>query len=389
MTIIAYTGLPGHGKSYSVVENVIVPALKTGRVVAHNLELNHAALAVVCEKTTDEISSLLVQIPKNDTTPDELIALCPAGSVSVIDEIWRYWGAGLKASEVPKPQLAYFKEHRHRVGADGKSSEIVIIDQELGSGVARFIRDLVELTYIHEKHTKLGLTKSFRVDIYSRAMEASKASHKSGKFIRSMQGKYSSLYWNCYISHTQNTEKNLGEAGLENIADDRGNLLKGWTVKSAIIALVLLPFAIYAGMVSVNGMVQHGGMKKEAQPKPIPLTQPSPQAIQPLPASTGKNNLPPANALQVQATPAPAVDQPSTIWRIVGVVWKPDGDGIALLASGTGKRRLDLKQYCKRTPEEAQDWTCHVEGQWVTAWTGTNLGGATNAALVPGSATAQ
>ena len=389
MTIIAYTGLPGHGKSYSVVENVIVPALKSGRVVAHNLELNDAALAVVCEKSPEEIFKLLVQIPKNDTEPDALIALCPAGAVIVLDEVWRYWGAGLKASEVPKPQLAFFKEHRHRVGADGKSSEIVIIDQELGSGVARFIRDLVELTYIHEKLGKLGLTKRFRVDVYSRAMEASKASHKSGKFIRSMQGKYSSLYWNCYISHTQNTEKNLGEAGLENIADDRGSIMKGWTVKSAIAAAVVLPIAIYFCIVSINGMVQHGGTKKEAQPKPIPLTQPAPQAIQSLPASTGKNPVPPANALQVQATPAPAVDLPSTIWRIVGVVWKPDGEGIALLASATGKRRLDLRQYCKRTPEEAQEWTCKLEGQWVTAWTGTNLGGQMNAALVPGSATVQ
>jgi len=40
MSILAYTGLPGHGKSYGVVENVILPALRMKRVVYTNIPLN-------------------------------------------------------------------------------------------------------------------------------------------------------------------------------------------------------------------------------------------------------------------------------------------------------------------------------------------------------------
>lgn len=397
MTIIAYTGLPGHGKSYSVVENVIVPALKKGRVVAHNLLLNTAALSVVVGIPQDDVEKLLIQIPKNETEPESLIKLVPDGSVIVIDEIWRYWGAGLKANEVSRAQLAFFKEHRHRVGPDGKSSEIVIIDQELGSGVARFIRDLVELTYIHQKHSKLGSTRRFRVDVYSKAMEAGKASHKSGKFIRSMQGKYSSQYWNCYISHTQNTEDKLGEAGLEAIADDRGSLLKSWTFRSAIIGIIVVPFVLWWATSAANGMVHRRGVKSaqtasEPQPHAVqqPYTAQNPaiiKTVQTVPTSPTPS--------PIEASSSPQGDQPSTIWRIVGVVEKlglagsSTGDGIALLASGTGKRRLDLKQFCKRLEAEALEWSCKIDGQWVTQWTGTNLGGSMNAALVPGSATRQ
>jgi len=36
MAIDAYTGMPGHGKSYGVVEHVIIPSLKQGRHVVTN-----------------------------------------------------------------------------------------------------------------------------------------------------------------------------------------------------------------------------------------------------------------------------------------------------------------------------------------------------------------
>ena len=43
MSIIAYTGLPGAYKTYSAVENWLIPALKDDRTVAHNLRVNEAA----------------------------------------------------------------------------------------------------------------------------------------------------------------------------------------------------------------------------------------------------------------------------------------------------------------------------------------------------------
>ncbi|MCU7813401.1 MAG: hypothetical protein KZQ77_19520, partial [Candidatus Thiodiazotropha sp. (ex Notomyrtea botanica)] len=45
MAIVTYVGLPGSGKSYSVVEHVILPALKNNRTVCTNIPLNKEQLS--------------------------------------------------------------------------------------------------------------------------------------------------------------------------------------------------------------------------------------------------------------------------------------------------------------------------------------------------------
>ena len=42
MSISAYVGMPGHGKSYGVVKHVIIPALKKARKVYTNIPMNEA-----------------------------------------------------------------------------------------------------------------------------------------------------------------------------------------------------------------------------------------------------------------------------------------------------------------------------------------------------------
>ena len=60
MAINAYTGLMGSGKSYEVVENVILPALAAGRRVVTN----------VANLQIDQINEYLVETLKAD--PDKL-----------------------------------------------------------------------------------------------------------------------------------------------------------------------------------------------------------------------------------------------------------------------------------------------------------------------------
>lgn len=384
MSIICYTGLPGDGKSYSAVENVVIPALQQKRHVAHNLLLNIPALTVVCGY---DVEPMLHQIDKDDE-PGALIEKCPPGAVIVIDEVWRYWPAGTKANEVPKEELKFFKEHRHRVGEDNLATEILIIDQDPQTGVPAFLRALIELTYIHTKHSKIGAKGRFRVDVYTRAQRADKPS--KGALLRSLQGRYKPEVWNCYISHTQSVK--LGETGLERSVDDRANLLKGWTVRSTIIAMVLMPFLMWWAISSVLSMVKGGGIDRSKhkpvqsapitfpqQPPlpPLPLPKPAPVTIQP-----SSSMLDPSLPVE---PPKPKDDEPSTIWRIAGVITKAGGGGVAMLASATGKRRIDLDA-CKRA-NKLLDWECKVDGALVTFWSGTNLGGVTNAAVVPGAAT--
>jgi len=48
MSVVAYTGLPGSGKSYGVVENVIIPCLQEGRPIVTNLPLKLGELQAWC-----------------------------------------------------------------------------------------------------------------------------------------------------------------------------------------------------------------------------------------------------------------------------------------------------------------------------------------------------
>lgn len=364
MSIVCYTGLPGDGKSYSAVENFVIPALKDGRSVHHNLQLNVAALNVVCGR---DVMPLLHEFSK-DATAEEVIASCPPGAVSVIDEVWRYWPAGIKANEVPKPELKFFKEHRHRVGEDGKAAEILIIDQDPKTGVPAFLRALIELTYLHTKHTKVGAKGRFRVDVFTRCQSAEKPS-KSAK-IRSLQGKYRPEVWNCYVSHTQSTK--LGEAGLEKMPDDRGNLLKGWTVKSAVVAALFLPFLLYAAAQSVQSLAGGGGVKAGSRPDRAQQVLPMPQPVQEpavqVPASLHQiaAAMP---AAAPQAAPAPTPNPRSNVWQISGVVWRQDGSGLAYLRSEKGTRRVTL-DHCSR--DQAGEWECLVDGERVEGFTGFN-----------------
>lgn len=388
MSIVCYTGLPGDGKSYSAVENFVIPALKEGRHLATNLELNLAALSVVCERQVDH----LVHMFPKECTPDEVIAHCPPGAVVVIDEVWKYWPAGVAVNEVPKHQVAFFKEHRHRVGDDGLATEICIIDQDPATGVPKFLRSLIELTYLHTKLSTIGAKGNFRVEVYSRCQSAEKPS--KGALVRRLQGRYKPEVWNCYISHTQS--KRMGEAGLEKAVDGRANVLKGWTFKSAVISALLLPFIIWYAVASIIGFTSNGAKKTPPTKEPFSIT-PEMQDSTALPPGKPAQRLPPDSGPSAARTPqapeqapapppepqAPAV---SELWRIVGVVAKGDGTGVALLASATGRRRLDLQTHCTYD-KAAVDWRCELDGQIVTYWSGNKMGGNLNAGLVPGSAT--
>lgn len=364
MSIICYTGLPGDGKSYSAVENVIIPALKEGRHVAHNLTLNVLALSIVCDR---DVTPLLHQIGKDDT-PQQVIEKCPDGAVIVLDEVWRYWPAGVKANEVPKDELKFFKEHRHRAGEDGLSTEILIIDQDPQTGIPAFLRALVEVTYLHTKHSKVGAKGRFRVDVYTRCQSATKPT--KGAFLRSLQGKYRPEVWNCYVSHTQ--AKRIGEAALERMPDDRGNLLKGWTVKSAIIAAAMLPLLFWIAYKALTGMVEGGGIKESHKATKVAAGHGSGAAAKLAPVVEPPTLIAPA----APSTPVPAdrtsenaVLRTSGTWRLLAVATRSDGAGRALLSSAGGRRYLDIK-YCRQ--DDSQNWYCTVEDGDATMWSGSN-----------------
>ena len=391
MALIAYAGLPRQGKSYSVVENVVIPALKARRHVAHNLPLNVAPLSVV---VGHDVASRLHQITR-DASPDELMAACPPGAVIVIDEVWRYWPAGVKVSEVPRDQLAFFKEHGHRVGEDGFTSEIVIIDQDPLTALPAWIRSLVELTYIYTKHSRLGSSKRYRCDVYAKCQGIAKPS-RSAK-LRTMQGRYDPKVFACYTSHTQAV--NVGEAGMEVVADGRAVIWKdpkAWLVAAAVVAL---PFMLLKAASTFANFGTSVDASKEATVAPAPATSPSSGGVGRSPAQnqplTPVEAPPPHQRIVAADLPdslsqnavkdLPEAPPLSVRWRVQGgALNEASGRAVVVLVSATGRRLLD-ETACDL--DDAMQWHCTVEDGRASPWSG-GVAQYGTAALPPGTLTA-
>jgi zona occludens toxin len=243
MSIKLYTGLQGSGKSYEVVSVVILGALREGRRVISNIAgLDYVAMrAMLVEEGTEAANvGTLVQVhhddiqkanffrtdTDNETKTETFIA---GGDVVVLDEIWRFWE---KDSQVTTRQQNFFRMHRHMLHPDsGLSCEIVLISQD-HMDVCRKIRAVVEKTYVMTKHTELGTTKYYRVDIFSRAKFT-----KSTEPLNSLQKAYNEKYFPLYKSHSAGGDViDPKEVSI----DKRGNIFSRPIIKYGI-PLALLP----------------------------------------------------------------------------------------------------------------------------------------------------
>lgn len=225
MAITAYVGLPGHGKSYGVVENVIIPALKEKRMVFCNIPMHDD----VC---LEKLGSTVVPFSTEDIlkNPNWFKTVFQAGAILVWDEVWRALPSGMRANVMQAQYKEFFAEHRHLVGENGYSTEIYLVTQDL-SQIANFVRDLVETTVRMVKRVNLGLDKRFRVDIYSGAVTGSKP--PVSKREREIHGgKFKQEVYQFYKSATKSK---TGLVGDESKTDKRGNVLMGLGIKLGLI----------------------------------------------------------------------------------------------------------------------------------------------------------
>lgn len=349
MSIVAYTGLPGAGKSYGVVENVILPSLRKGRTVYTNIPMNYDELQK--DKT---IKGNLVTFRNEDVTETWLDEL-PAGIIFVLDEAWRVYPAGVRADKMPESYKSFLAEHRHKVDENGNSNEIIFVTQDL-SQLASFVRKLIEETFIVKKMSAFGkrAAKRYRVDIYTG--EASGSNPPVKNRVRQLFGKYKPEIYKYYQSHTQAEGEKVGE---EVKADQRGSVLKSSLVKYGVpIALVLMCSGVY----KVYKFFNPDNIQKPH------ITQKKAQVKQTHIASSSWE--PTVTSQSVNPTPAPAERQIqlSRVWRIAGTVFGVK-KSVAILASPWGNRTVDIVQYCDKI-EGTYDYECIVDNERVTKWSG-------------------
>jgi zona occludens toxin len=314
MPLKAYVGLPRSGKSYEVVKNVILPALRQGRRVVSNIAgLNFEAFQslLYSEGLTDDQIGQLVQVDHEQvkdayffrTDEDEqngVISFIQAGDLVALDEIWRFWKKRGEITEKSPNDREYekwlawsramnfFRMHGHMTHAKtGLTCEIALITQSIRD-INENIRDVVQETYQAVKNTKVGSDKSYIVNVFQRG------STSKPDFIRTLAPRfYDSDYFPLYKSHSQHKE---GEAdAVESNPDDRGNLLKG----------ALFKFGLPLGLISIiaGGFLLYRMFHK---PPPSPLPTDSPAVL------AASSSMPAPSLSRVGGSPS------LESWRVVG-----------------------------------------------------------------------
>jgi zona occludens toxin len=253
MAQTAYTGLPGSGKSYGVVKHVILPALEKGRRVWTNVPLK---LSLLDDKYPGKITLFSIDDLLSDS--DWFQNTFSPGATIVIDEAWRLWPQGLKANNMLQGHKSFLAEHRHMVGSDGLSTEIVLVTQDL-SQLSTYPRNLTEFTYRAEKLSSVGQSNRYRIDIYRGAISGPNPPERLRT--RQLFGKYEPDVYQYYTSQTMSE---ISEHGSETSTDSRTNILNSKFFKVGLPVLFLLGgiFIFYA-MSSVKNMYSESEVETE------------------------------------------------------------------------------------------------------------------------------
>lgn len=326
MSIYAYTGLPGSGKSYNVVDKQILPALREGRTVVTNLPMNEA----VVREAIPNADLRRFDIEAVRQNPALLEEVVPSGAVWVADELWKLWPAGQKTDKIPDVWKSFLAEHRHKVGVDGRSTQIVLVTQDL-SQIAKFARDLVEQTFHHTKLSFIGADKSFQVVVYQGAVTGA-VPPESRKIVSSL-GKYRKEVFPFYTSHTMSQ---TGSAGDESNVDQRGNVWK----RPGLWAMLVLGLACLGfGGKWVYGVTQDPaaavGGSVAARPQPQQAGGIKLPAGSPIPASVAR-------------------------WRVSGWLQRDSGLSVALITDGTRSVWVPFDSHCRA--ERSGNILCTVNG---------------------------
>jgi zona occludens toxin (predicted ATPase) len=227
VTTYAYVGRPGSGKSYSVVENQILPALKARRRVVTNIPL---FLDKIREQQGMEEADV-VEFPVDTVKaePHRIFEFVKKGDLFVLDEVSKLFPAGEKVKDVPPQFISFFTEHRHMVDEKGNACGIVLVVQDLGN-IGLWALRMVDFTYNHTKLSSVGSDGSFRVDIYEGPVKG--PIYPIKRRIRHVFGRYTKKVYSYYKSHTQSDSVLPG--ANEASVDKRASILKRWAVMIGI-----------------------------------------------------------------------------------------------------------------------------------------------------------
>ncbi|PHM31186.1 zonular occludens toxin domain-containing protein [Xenorhabdus innexi] len=209
MSITAYFGFPGSGKSHECVKSVILPAYMKGRRIVTNIDgINPDAIrdyALKLSKGKGENFGEIVsvtddQVMKSGFFPYKLSdeegysrndTFCKAGDLICLDEVWRFWSSD---KQMTLEHLSFIAEHRHFTDPDsGLSCDLVLVNQSPDT-IARRIKPLIETSYKMTKLVMIGAKSRYRVDVYNgvRFTKSSRTTYYQNKYDKNIFKLYNS-----------------------------------------------------------------------------------------------------------------------------------------------------------------------------------------------------
>lgn len=241
MAIMAYIGIPGSGKSYEVVSSVILEHFKQGRRIVTNIEgitqdklisyINKYCNKLDKSNLGELISVTDEQCQQADFFPykGSVNTICKAGDLICLDEIWRIF----PTDKINDNHRSFVAEHRHFTHEEtGICCDLVVINQSI-TGIPRFIKDRIETTFVMSRLVALGLSKRYRVNVYSGAKTT------KNMLITQYQKKYDVRIFELYKSFD-------GVNGKTKSIDDRQNYFKSPQFKfSVFLIFVFFGFSYY------------------------------------------------------------------------------------------------------------------------------------------------
>lgn len=156
-------GVPGSGKSYDVVKNHVLPALKAKRKVFARLNgldepAKVEAIAAYLKMPLDEVHALLTHIPTQDLRTTLAAEQGEDGkwhlpdlfrnALVVIDEVHEFYVGGTR-EPLPQEQEQFFAMHRHK-GAD------IVVMTQFYKRIHTAIRHRIEAKNAFQKLSVLG-----------------------------------------------------------------------------------------------------------------------------------------------------------------------------------------------------------------------------------------
>lgn len=373
MAFSLYLGRMRHGKSYSAVENVILPACKTGRPVYTNLDVKLGTIK-------DDFPQ--ADIHKLDTErlakDDEYLEQIPPGAIIVLDEVGLIFPGGQRVTDVSPARRSFITEHGHKtavVGDEVVTQELVFLVQN-ASLLASWVRTLADQTFVVRKLSAvLGKSNRYAVDFYEGSVDIS--GRGDGTFLYTGFGDIRPEVYKYYRTNTKATSEAFGMAGLSRPSDSRGTVWNHPAIKLGLPGALL---AVGCSVFILKGAL--AGEKSTADPVTADnqaaagaVHRPNTAAVS-VPANRLKGQQQAGEAVAASVDSGPSaglsgvskpVEPPiSKIWKVVGLVGRV-GAEVVLVEGHGGTIRMHTDD-CERS--KLGQWSCVLYGELATEFSG-------------------